>query len=78
MVRGDVDRCPSDLPNVPIALPTWDVAIALMAGMNVPSVIRVRVAVDAGSIMASRRLLLSPLLHFSRGTCGVSGLKAGS
>ncbi|CAL8583707.1 hypothetical protein XPA_009327 [Xanthoria parietina] len=71
MVDGDADRCPSDLPVVPMQLSMRDVTVmAMSAGMQVTDVSfqsqTISVQGDAGSITCSRHPVLGSLIHFAQ------------
>ncbi|KAL9055234.1 MAG: hypothetical protein Q9206_003219 [Seirophora lacunosa] len=70
MVEGDADRCPSDLPVVPMQLSLRDiVAMATMAGMECTDVSfqaqSISMQGDAGTITSSRHPVLGALVHFA-------------
>ncbi|KAL8912490.1 MAG: hypothetical protein Q9171_002503 [Xanthocarpia ochracea] len=70
MVEGDADRCPSDLPVVPMQLSMRDVvAMALMAGMECTDVSfpsqSISMQGDAGTITSSRHPVLGALIHYA-------------
>ncbi|SPO02378.1 uncharacterized protein DNG_05051 [Cephalotrichum gorgonifer] len=69
-VPGDADRCPTDIPNVPMQIALRDVvAIGLMMGMECTaasfehSYVTLRGAV--GTITSSRHRVLGPMIHFT-------------
>ncbi|KAL8648670.1 MAG: hypothetical protein Q9226_005901, partial [Calogaya cf. arnoldii] len=71
MVDGDADRCPSDLPVVPMQLSMRDIAVmALSAGMQVTDVSfqsqSISIQGDAGTITCSRHPVLGTLIHFAQ------------
>ncbi|KAL8826195.1 MAG: hypothetical protein Q9191_003954 [Dirinaria sp. TL-2023a] len=70
MVEGDADRCPTDLPVVPMQLSMKDVvALALMAGMQCTDVSfesqSLSMQGSAGTITSSRHPVLGALIHFA-------------
>ena len=70
MVQGDADRCPSDLPVVPMQLSMRDVVVvAIMAGMDCTDVSfqsqSLSMQGDAGTITSSRHPVLGALIHFA-------------
>lgn len=70
MVDGDADRCPSDLPVVPMQLSMRDVVVvAIMAGMECTDVSfqsqSLSMQGDAGTITSSRHPVLGALIHFA-------------
>lgn len=70
MIEGDADRCPSDLPVVPIQLSLRDViALGIMAGMECTDFSfqaqSISMQGDAGTITSSRHPVLGTLLHFA-------------
>ncbi|KAI4180403.1 MAG: hypothetical protein L6R41_007262, partial [Letrouitia leprolyta] len=70
MIEGDADRCPSDLPVVPIQLSLRDVIVlAIMAGMECTDFSfqaqSISMQGDAGTITSSRHPVLGTLLHFA-------------
>ena len=70
MVEGDADRCPSDLPVVPMQLSMRDVVVmALMAGMECTDVSfpsqSISMQGDAGTITSSRHPVLGALIHYA-------------
>ncbi|KAL8654878.1 MAG: hypothetical protein Q9210_001230 [Variospora velana] len=70
MVEGDADRCPSDLPVVPMQLSMRDIVVmATMAGMECTDVSfqaqSVSMQGDAGTITSSRHPVLGALVHFA-------------
>ena len=70
VVRGDADRCPSDLPVVPMQVSMRDVVtLALMAGMQCTeaSFQQKSIAMEgsAGTITSSSHPLLGAIIHFS-------------
>ena len=70
MVEGDADRCPTDLPVVPMQLSMRDVvALALMAGMQCTDVSfesqSLSMQGGAGTITSSRHPVLGALIHFA-------------
>ena len=70
MVEGDADRCPSDLPVVPMQLSMRDVVVvATMAGMDCTDVSfqsqSLSMQGDAGTITSSRHPVLGALIHFA-------------
>ncbi|KAI4269145.1 MAG: hypothetical protein L6R38_007575 [Xanthoria sp. 2 TBL-2021] len=71
MVDGDADRCPSDLPVVPMQLSMRDIAVmALSAGMQCTDVSfqsqSISMQGDAGTITCSRHPVLGSLIHFAQ------------
>ncbi|KAL8863942.1 MAG: hypothetical protein Q9198_010217, partial [Flavoplaca austrocitrina] len=71
MVDGDADRCPSDLPVVPMQLSMREMVImALSAGMQVTDVSftsqTISMQGDAGTITCSRHPVLGSLIHFAQ------------
>lgn len=70
LIQADADRCPPDLPNVPIQMSMRDIAVmGLMAGMKCT-----QASFDSrslsmqglvGTITTSQHPLLGPLLHFN-------------
>ncbi|KAL8884460.1 MAG: hypothetical protein Q9215_007501 [Flavoplaca cf. flavocitrina] len=71
MVDGDADRCPSDLPVVPMQLSMREmVVMALSAGMQVTDVSftsqTISMQGDAGTITCSRHPILGSLIHFAQ------------
>jgi hypothetical protein len=83
MVNGDADRCPSDLPVVPMQVSMRDiVAIALMTGMtcNDASFEKKTLAMEgfAGAITSSWHPILGALIHFTpRNSNRPQGLRIG-
>lgn len=77
LIQGDADRCPSDLPNVPMPMSMRDIAtMALMAGMKCTQAsfesksLSMQGAI--GTITTSQHPILGPLLHFSpRNSSGI-------
>lgn len=70
MVEGDADRCPSDLPVVPMQLSLRDVVVvAMMSGMECTDVSfqtqSISMQGDAGTITSSRHPVLGALMHFA-------------
>ncbi|KAL9010764.1 MAG: hypothetical protein Q9173_004331 [Seirophora scorigena] len=70
MVEGDADRCPSDLPVVPMQLSMRDiVAMATMAGVECTDVSfqaqSISMQGDAGTNTSSRHPVLAALVHFA-------------
>lgn len=70
MVEGDADRCPSDLPVVPMQLSMRDIVVmAVMAGMECTDVSfkaqSISMQGDAGTITSSRHPVLGALVHFA-------------
>lgn len=70
MVEGDADRCPADLPVVPMQLSMRDVVVAaIMAGMNCTDVSfpsqSLSMQGDVGTITSSRHPVLGALIHFA-------------
>ncbi len=70
MVEGDADRCPSDLPVVPMQLSMRDVVVmATKAGMECTDVSfqtqSISMQGDAGTITSSRHPVLGALIHFA-------------
>lgn len=70
LIQGDADRCPPDLPNVPMPMSMRDiVTMALMAGMKCTQAsfesksLSMQGAV--GTITTSQHPLLGPILHFA-------------
>ncbi|RJE25810.1 hypothetical protein PHISCL_01856 [Aspergillus sclerotialis] len=70
LIQGDADRCPSDLPNVPMPMSMRDIAaMALMAGMKCTQAsfesksLSMQGAI--GTITTSQHPLLGPILHFA-------------
>ncbi|KAJ5239137.1 hypothetical protein N7468_003756 [Penicillium chermesinum] len=70
LVQGDADRCPPDLPNVPIQMSMRDIAtLGLMTGMKCTQAsfdgksLSMQGAI--GTITTSQHPSLGPLLHFS-------------
>ncbi|KAI4272395.1 MAG: hypothetical protein LQ337_005324 [Flavoplaca oasis] len=71
MVDGDADRCPSDLPVVPMQLSMREmVVMTLSAGMQVTDVSFTSQTIfmqgDAGTITCSRHPILGSLIHFAQ------------
>ncbi|KAL8990876.1 MAG: hypothetical protein Q9169_008011, partial [Polycauliona sp. 2 TL-2023] len=71
MVDGDADRCPSDLPVVPMQLSMRDIAVmSLSAGMQITDVSfqaqTISIQGDAGTITCSRHPILGSLIHFAQ------------
>lgn len=69
MVRGDADRCPADLPNVPMPVSLRDVIVmAFSFGLDCVEASFVAKTLSmqgsAGSITTSRHPVLGPLIHF--------------
>lgn len=70
MVDGDADRCPTDLPIVPMQLCMRDViAVATMAGLECTDVSYQQQSISmqgsAGTITSSRHPILGALIHFA-------------
>ncbi|KAL8786097.1 MAG: hypothetical protein Q9213_002960 [Squamulea squamosa] len=70
MVEGDADRCPSDLPVVPMQLSMRDVVVtAISAGMECTDIIfqsqSISMQGDAGTITSSRHPVLGALIHYA-------------
>ena len=70
MVEGDADRCPTDLPVVPMQLSMRDVvAMAVMAGMECTDVSfeaqSLSMQGSAGTITSSRHPIIGALIHFA-------------
>ena len=70
MVDGDADRCPTDLPVVPMQLSMREVvALGLMAGMQCTDVSfesqSLSMQGSAGTITSSRHPVLGALIHFA-------------
>lgn len=70
MVAGDADRCPADLPTVPMQVSLRDiVAMALAAGMECTYVSFEEQSVFmqgmVGSITSGRHPILGPLVHYT-------------
>ena len=70
MVEGDADRCPADLPVVPMQLSMRDVIVAaITAGMDCTDVSfqsqSLSMQGDAGTITSSRHPVLGALIHFA-------------
>ncbi|KAL8709879.1 MAG: hypothetical protein Q9220_005495 [cf. Caloplaca sp. 1 TL-2023] len=70
MIEGDADRCPSDLPVVPMQLSMRDViVVAMMAGMECTDISfqsqSLSMQGDVGTITTSRHPVLGALLHFA-------------
>ena len=70
LVEGDADRCPGDLPVVPMQLSMRDVVtVAIMAGMECTDVSfqhqTLSMQGTAGTITSSRHPVLGSLLHFA-------------
>ena len=70
MVEGDADRCPADLPVVPMQLSMRDVVVAaITAGMDCTDVSfqsqSLSMQGDAGTITSSRHPVLGALMHFA-------------
>lgn len=70
MVEGDADRCPTDLPVVPMQLSMRDVIVlAIMAGMECTDVSfelqSLSMQGSAGTITSSRHPILGSLIHFA-------------
>lgn len=72
IAEGDADRCPSDLPNVPMQVPLRDIVIlGLQTGMKITSPYvdietgKFSMVGPAGSIMCSKHPILGSLLHFA-------------
>ncbi|MCJ1465916.1 hypothetical protein MMC07_004535 [Pseudocyphellaria aurata] len=70
MIDGDADRCPTDLPVVPMQLSMRDViTIAMMAGMECTDVSYQQQSLSmqgcAGTITSSRHPILGALIHFA-------------
>lgn len=71
MVDGDADRCPSDLPVVPMQLSMRDITVmALSAGMQCTDASfqsqSISIQGDAGTITCSRHPVLGSLIHFAQ------------
>ena len=69
MIRGDADRCPGDLPNVPMPVSLRDVIVmAFSFGLDCVEASFVAKTLSmqgsAGSITTSRHPVLGPLIHF--------------
>ncbi|KAI4119121.1 MAG: hypothetical protein LQ345_000930 [Seirophora villosa] len=70
MVEGDADRCPSDLPVVPMQLSMRDVVVlGIMAGMECTSVSfynkEISMQGATGTIITSWHPILGALIHFA-------------
>ena len=70
MVDGDADRCPTDLPSVPMQLSMRDViTVAMMAGMECTDISYQQQSLSmqgrAGTITSSRHPILGALIHFA-------------
>ncbi|KAL8736087.1 MAG: hypothetical protein Q9181_002562 [Wetmoreana brouardii] len=70
MLEGDADRCPSDLPVVPMQLSMRDVIVlGIMTGMECTDVSfraqTISMQGDAGTITSSRHPVLGALVHFA-------------
>ncbi|KAJ5090780.1 hypothetical protein N7532_009464 [Penicillium argentinense] len=70
LVAGDADRCPSDLPNVPMPMSMRDIAVmGLMTGMKCTQASFEAKSLSmqglVGTITTSQHPFLGPLLHFS-------------
>ena len=70
MLDGDADRCPSDLPTVPMQLSMRDViVVATMMGMECTDISfqsqSLSMQGDAGTITSSRHPVLGALIHFA-------------
>ena len=70
MAEGDADRCPADLPVVPIQVSLRDVIVtAFRAGMETTSASfeakMISMQGSAGTISSSQRPILGALIHFS-------------
>lgn len=70
MIEGDADRCPTDLPVVPMQLSMRDViTVAMMAGMECTDVSYQQQSLSmqgrAGTITSSRHPILGALIHFA-------------
>ncbi|KAG7004548.1 hypothetical protein G7Y79_00024g054980 [Physcia stellaris] len=82
MVEGDADRCPADLPVVPMQLSMRDVVVAaIMAGMHCTDVSFQSQALsmqgEAGTITSSRHPVLGSLIHFApKEPLGNHGIRA--
>lgn len=82
MVEGDADRCPADLPVVPMQLSMRDVVVvAIMAGMDCTDVSfqsqSLSMQGEAGTITSSRHPVLGSLIHFApKQALGNHGIRA--
>lgn len=70
LIQADADRCPPDLPNVPIQMSMRDIVVmGLMTGMKCTQASFESKSLSmqglAGTITTSQHPLLGPLLHFS-------------
>lgn len=76
LVKRDVDRCPSDLPTVPMPVSLRDVvAMALSVGMHCTEASftarTLSMQGSAGILATSQHPVLGPLLHFTPGDTSV-------
>lgn len=70
LIKADADRCPPDLPNVPIQMSMRDIVVmGLMTGMKCTQASFESKTISmqglVGTITTSQHPLLGPLLHFS-------------
>ncbi|KAJ5679296.1 hypothetical protein N7462_007540 [Penicillium macrosclerotiorum] len=80
LIQGDADRCPVDLPNVPMQMSMRDVAVmGLMSGMKCTQASFAEKSLSMqgliGTITTSQHPLLGPLLHFSPRNFSASEMK---
>lgn len=83
LLRGDADRCPGDLSNIPMPVSLQDVVImAFTAGLDCSEASFLRKTLsmhgDAGSITTSQYPILGPLIHFTPQSESVKGLVPGN
>ncbi|KAI9661999.1 MAG: hypothetical protein M1831_002914 [Alyxoria varia] len=69
LTQGDADRCPGDLPNIPVPVSLKDVLVmAFAAGLDCTEASFSRKTISmqgtAGSITSSHHPVLGPLIHF--------------
>lgn len=80
LIQADADRCPPDLPNVPIQMSMRDIAVmGLTTGMKCTQASFESKSLSTqglvGTITSSQHLLLGPLLHFSPRDLSVDEIK---
>lgn len=80
LIQADADRCPPDLPNVPIQMSMRDIAVmGLMTGMKCTQASFESKSLSmqglVGTITSSQHPLLGPLLHFSPRDLSVDEIK---
>lgn len=80
LVQGDADRCPPDLPNVPMQMSMRDIAtMGLMTGLKCTEASfkgkSLSMQGPIGTITTSQHPLLGPLLHFSPRNMSIQEIK---